>query len=143
MIQWRGVEKIKFLMGVILMQGKRLNRVGHLIQMELGELILHRVKDPRLGFVTVTHVNVTPDLRSACVFYSVLGDDKTKNSSRVALEKATGFLQKEIGSALELRYTPKLRFVLDDSLDRGMEIDRVLRGLEQEQASKTPKRSAS
>src|SRR5688572_23123416 len=114
------------------MQGKRVDRVGHLIQMELGQLILHRVKDPRLGFVTVTHVDVTPDLRSAAVFYSVLGDDKVKKDSQTALEKATGFLQKEIGDALQLRYTPKLRFLLDDSIDRGMEIDKVLRRLDQE-----------
>ena len=111
------------------MQGKRIDRVGHLIQMELSQLILHRVKDPRLGFVTVTHVNVAPDLRSARVFYSVLGDDKKKAETQIALEKAAGFLQKEIGTALILRYTPKLHFSLDDSLDRGLEIDRVLRDI--------------
>lgn len=114
------------------MQGKRLDRVGHLIQMELGQLILHRVKDPRLGFVTVTHVGVAPDLRSACVFYSVMGDEKVKKDSQLALEKAAGFLQKEIGAALEIRYTPKLKFQLDESLDRGLEIDRVLRDLDKE-----------
>lgn len=111
------------------MQGKRIERVGHLIQMELSQLILHRIKDPRLGFVTVTHVNVTPDLRSAAVFYSALGDDKVKKETQIALEKSSGFLQKEIGTALQLRYTPKLRFIFDDSLDRGMEIDKVLRDI--------------
>ncbi len=112
------------------MQGKRLDRVNHLIQMELGPLILHRVKNPRLGFVTVTHVSVAPDLRSARVFYSVLGDEKARRESQLALEKAAGFLQREIGSALELRYTPKLKFAFDDSLDRGSEIDRVLRDIQ-------------
>ena len=114
------------------MQGRRRDRVGHLIQMELGSLILHRVKDPRLGFVTVTHVNVAPDLRSACVFYSTLGDEKVKKGSQIALEKAAGFLQKEIGTALELRYTPKLKFIFDDSLDQGIAIDRVLRQIDKE-----------
>lgn len=116
------------------MQGKRLDRVNHLIQMELSQLILHRVKDPRLGFVTITNVSVAPDLRSAAVFYSALGDDKAKKNTQIALEKASGFLQKEIGSALELRYTPKLKFIFDDSLDRGMEIDKVLRKIHQEEA---------
>jgi ribosome-binding factor A len=111
------------------MQGKRTDRVGHLIQMELGQLILHRVKDPRVGFVTITHVSVTPDLRSACVFYSSLGDEKARKGSQTALEKATGFLQREIGTALQLRYTPKLKFMYDDSIDRGLEIDRVLRDI--------------
>ena len=115
------------------MQGKRLDRVNHLIQMELGQLILHRVKDPRLGFVTITHVSTGADLRSACVFYSVLGDEKARKDSQIALEKAAGFLQKEIGSALELRYTPKLKFLFDESLERGLEVDRVLRNLEKDQ----------
>ena len=117
------------------MQGKRLDRVGHLIQMELSQLILHRVKDPRLGFVTITHVNVAPDLRSACVFYSVLGDEQAKKDSQLALEKAAGFLQKAISTAIEIRYTPKLKFCLDDSLDRGFEIDKVLRNLDEEKKS--------
>ncbi len=114
------------------MQGKRIERVNHLIQMELSELILHRVKDPRLGFITITHVSVTPDLRSACVFYSCMGDEKQKKDSQMALEKASGFLQKEIGTALEIRYTPKLKFQLDDSLDRGLEIDQVLRSIQKD-----------
>lgn len=112
--------------------GKRMDRVGHLIQMELSVLILHRVKDPRLGFVTVTHVGVAPDMKSARVFYSVLGNDKNKQDSKIALEKAAGFLQREIGTALKLRCTPRLTFALDDSLDRGMEIDRVLREIHKE-----------
>ena len=114
------------------MQGKRTDRVGHLIQMELSQLILHRVKDPRLGFVTVTHVDVTPDLRSACVFYSVLGDAKAQKDSQIALEKAAGFLQKEIGTSLQFRYTPKLIFKRDDSYAKTFEVDQVLRKLHQE-----------
>ncbi len=116
------------------MQGKRIDRVGHLIQMELGQLILHRVKDPRLGFVTVTHVKVTPDLKSACVFYTALGDEQVKKGTQLALEKASGFLQKEIGGALELRYTPRLKFLFDDSLDQGFAIDRVLREIDKEKS---------
>jgi ribosome-binding factor A len=109
------------------MQGKRTDRVGHLIQMELGNLILHRMKDPRLGFVTITHVDVAPDLRSARVFYSVMGDAKTKKSTHDALEKAAGFLQAELGHAIQLRNTPKLTFLVDDSIDRSIEIDQVIR----------------
>ena len=114
------------------MQGRRIDRIGHLIQMELSQLVLHKVKDPRLGFVTVTHVEVSPDLRWARVFYSVMGDEKKRKESQVALEKAAGFLQKEIGAALVLRYIPKLQFCLDDSLDRGFEIDRVLRDIQKQ-----------
>lgn len=115
------------------MQGKRTDRVGHLIQMELSQLVLHRVKDPRLGFVTITHVDVSPDLRSAMVFYSVLGNPKARKDSQLALEKAAGFLQKEIGTALQLRYTPKLAFKFDDTLDQAMEVDKVLKKLHEEE----------
>jgi ribosome-binding factor A len=116
------------------MQGKRIDRVGHLVQMELSQLILHRIKDPRLGFVTITHVSVAPDLRSACVFYSSLGDEKARKETQVALEKSSGFLQREIGTALQLRYTPKLKFMYDDSIDRGLEIDRVLKDIQKKEA---------
>ena len=117
------------------MQGKRKDRVGHLLQMELSQLILYRLKDPRLGFVTVTHVDMTPDSKSALIFYSVLGTDKNKEDSQKALEKATGFLQGEVATALKLRYTPKLRFQLDESLERGMEVDRIIHKLNKEQSS--------
>jgi len=70
------------------MQGKRTDRVGHLIQMELSQIVLHKLKDPRLGFVTITHVDVAPDLKSARVFYSVLGDEKVKASSQAALDRS-------------------------------------------------------
>ena len=89
------------------------------------------MKDPRLGFVTVTQVNVAPDLRSARVFYSVLGDAKEKEDTQKALERGSGFLQREIGTALQLRYTPKLTFSLDESLEKGMQIDSVLRKIEE------------
>ena len=116
------------------MQGKRADRVSHLIQMELSDLILRRLKDPRLGFVTVTHVDITADLKSARVFYSVMGSDKVKADSHAALEHATGFLQSKVGAVLQLRYTPRLTFIVDNSLDRGMEIDRVLRDIHKEKS---------
>src|SRR5688572_2460688 len=118
------------------MQGKRTDRVGHLIQIELSQLIVQKLKDPRLGFVTVTHVEVSPDLKWARVFYSVIGDEKKRKSTQEALQRAAGFLQREIGSAIKIRYTPKLTFVFDDSLDRGQEIDRVIHKLDAEKNQK-------
>lgn len=112
------------------MQGKRTERVASLLQMELSHLILERVKDPRLGFVTVTHVKITADLKSAVVFLSVLGDAKKKEETFKVLQHAAGFLQHEVGIALKLRYTPKLQFELDDSLDKDFEIGQVIRKIE-------------
>lgn len=118
------------------MQGKRTDRVGHLIQMELGRLILHKVKDPRLGFVTVTKVDVSPDIRSACVLYSVMGSDEEKKNTQIALEKCAGFLQRELGSVLNLRNTPRLIFQRDDAYDHRMQIDAILDTIKKDSAEK-------
>lgn len=113
------------------MQGKRTERVASLLKMELGSLILEQIKDPRLGFVTVMHVKITPDLKSAVVFVSIMGDKKKKEESLQVLARAAGFLQHEVGTALQMRYTPKLQFELDDSLDKDFEIGKVIREIEE------------
>lgn len=116
------------------MQGKRLDRVGHLIQMELSRLVPHRLKDPRVtGLITITHVSVAADLRSARVFYSVIGaNEKALQDIQEGLQSAAGFLQREVSSVVEMRYTPKFTFQLDETYERSMEIDRVLHRLEKE-----------
>ncbi|MBI3316719.1 MAG: 30S ribosome-binding factor RbfA [Candidatus Omnitrophica bacterium] len=114
------------------MQGRRIDRVGHLIQMELGRILLMRGKDPRFGLITVTHVNVSPDLKTARVYFTALSDNREKKETAQVLNQASGFFQREIANTLKLRYTPKLEFVFDESIDRGIEIDRVLRKLDEE-----------
>lgn len=113
------------------MQGKRSDRVGHLIQKELSSIILERVKDPRLGFVTINYVKMTPDLKSAVIFFSVMGDEKAKKDSLLVLSKASGFLKREIGAVLKLRYTPRLQFELDDSIDKSFEITDVIKKMKE------------
>jgi len=99
--------------------------------MELSSLILEQIKDPRLGFVTVMNVKITADLKSAVVFVSIMGDKKKKEESLKVLTHAAGFLQHEVGTALQMRYTPKLQFELDDSLDKDFEIGQVIRKIEE------------
>ena len=114
------------------MQGKRTERVSSLLQKELGTLILEQVKDPRLGFVTITHVKVTADLKSAVVFFTVMGDQKKKEDSLMVLRRASGFLQHEIGHALKMRYTPRLQFEIDDMVDKSFEIEEVIQRLKKD-----------
>ena len=111
------------------MQGKRGDRVGHLLQKELSQLIIERVKDPRIGFVTITHVKMAPDMKSAVIFFSVFGDKKKKEESLKTLKRSTGFLQREMGRVLDLRYTPRLHWEIDDSFEETMKMDKVLRDL--------------
>jgi len=95
----------------------------------LSELILRRIKDPRIGFVTITSVSLSPDYTLAKVYYSVMGSDEQKAATLEGLESAKGFMRRRIGRLLKLRHVPDLRFVYDDSLDRAMAIEEALKKL--------------
>jgi len=114
-------------------QGKRIARVAELIRMELADIILNELKDPRLGFITVMGVEVAPDLRDAKVFVSVMGSEREKKSTMIALDNAKGFLQHLISDSLRLKFTPRLHFKLDTSIDEGLKIDNILKDIEHEQ----------
>ncbi len=114
------------------MQGRRADRVAHLVQIELGQLVVTRLKDPGLGFLTITHVEMPPDLKTAVVYFSVIGNKTACESSKVALDRARGFLQREVALSLKLRHTPILQFRYDDSFEEGVKVDRILHSLKQE-----------
>jgi ribosome-binding factor A len=109
------------------MSRDRAKRVAKHVQEELGLLFQRGLKDPRIGFVTVTGVELSPDLRSGKVFYSVMGTDEEKKETAAGLQAATGFLKREVAKALQLRWVPELRFVYDDSIERGARIEELLR----------------
>ena len=109
------------------MQGKRLDRVNQLIKEEISLLLQRELKDPRLGFVTVTEVETSKDLRNAKVFVSVLGDDAKWKGSMAALESARGFVRKWLREHLELRVTPELDFRPDHSLEHAAKIQSLLK----------------
>jgi ribosome-binding factor A len=111
------------------MQGKRLDRVNQLIREEISLLLQRELKDPRLGFITVTAVETTPDLRSAKVFVSVLGDDQQWAASLSALGGARGFIRNWLRQHLDLRITPELSFRPDRSLEHAARIQQLLRQL--------------
>jgi len=99
---------------------RRIERVNELIREEISELIRREVKDPRLdSFISVTEVMTSPDLRHARVFVSIMGTDEEKQQVEKGLAAAAGFLRRQLGERLTLRYTPELVFQLDDSIERG------------------------
>jgi len=112
------------------MASRRTEQVADLLKEELSELLGRVVKDPRLGFVTLTDVRVTPDLRQARVFFSVLGDEAAAEQSLAALERAAGFLRCELGQRLTIRRVPELHFSLDRSIERSQRIADLLRQAE-------------
>ncbi len=97
---------------------KRADRVSDQIRMEIADILMRRVKDPRVGFVTVTAVDVTADLKQAWVYVTVLQQGAQEVETLDALSRAEGFIKGELGRRLKLRYVPALTFVKDTSVDR-------------------------
>jgi ribosome-binding factor A len=108
------------------MRGGRIRRVNEAMRAVLSDAIATEIKDPRVGFVTVTGVKTSPDLRQARVYVSVLGDDAARDGTMTGLRSAHGFLQGRLASKLRLRHTPALTFEYDDTVDRGMRISQIL-----------------
>jgi ribosome-binding factor A len=107
------------------MSTDRMRRVDQGVRQVLSDALIE-IKDPRVGFVTVTAVKTTPDLRHATVYVSVLGDSAVRRRTLDGLQSAHGFLQRRIASELRLKHTPTLDFAYDDSVDRGMRISALL-----------------
>ena len=103
-----------------------MRRVNEAMREVLSDVIATEIKDPRVGFVTVTGVRTSPDLRHARVYVSVLGDDDARGASLDGLRSAHGFLQHRLASELSLKHTPALTFEYDDSIDKGMRITELL-----------------
>lgn len=106
----------------------RPERVGQEIQAAIGELISRGLlRDPRIGFITVTGVKVSPDLRVARVFYSLIGSEQQKKDTQAGLDAAKGFVRREVTSRVKLRVSPEIFFSFDESLQEGDKIDRLLK----------------
>ena len=107
-------------------RNRRLRRIDELLRQEIARLISEEVRDPRVGFTTVMDARVSPGLRHARVYVSVLGDDAEKEAAVEALRRARGFLRGRLGSIVEMRYLPELEFELDRSLERVSRIEEIL-----------------
>ena len=110
----------------------RANRVGEQMKKELSDIIGRKIKDPRIGFVTVTDVQVTGDLQQAKVYISVLGDEEQRENTLKGLAKAKGFIRTEIGHRIRLRKTPEIIFEFDESINYGNRIENLLHQLHHE-----------
>jgi ribosome-binding factor A len=116
------------------MAGSRPSRIGDQLRAELSELLTRQVHDPGIGFLTITHVQVTPDLQIARVYYTTLGDEKARRDSKRALERASPFLRRQLGGRLRLKRVPQLEFFYDDSIARGDRIEQILQEISAERS---------
>ena len=112
----------------------RASRLGETLKEEISQMIRADLKDPRIGFVTVTSVEVADDLGHAKVFISVLGDEQTSKDSMEALKRASGYVRSEIGKRIRLRHVPEIVFKYDSSIQHGAHIAELLREVHTEEA---------
>lgn len=113
---------------------RRTQRLNDLIQEEIGQLLLHQLRDPRLSsLVTVTAVEVAPDLSLAKIFISVLGGEEERQKAMGGMDSASGYIRRELARRLRLRHMPQLSFHYDDSIQKGVETSQLLRGLREQQ----------
>ena len=112
---------------------KRADRVADLIQMEISDILLRQVRDPRIGAVTITGAKVSDDLRTARIFFVELGKDQCSAEVKTGLASATGFLRRELGRRLQLRRVPELLFSYDPSFAYGNRIERLISEIHREE----------
>ena len=112
------------------MRSTRMRRTDDLVRRVLSEAILLKLQDPRIGFVSVTGVRISKEFDTAKVFVTIMGDEEAKRETLKGLKSAGPFLQSCLASELRLRRIPKLRFIYDDQVDRGMRVDAALRELD-------------
>ena len=117
------------------MPSHRLEQIAELMRVELSDLLLREIKDPRLGFVTITHIKVSGDLAHARVQVSSLGDEQEQRESLAALRSAAGFLRRELGQRIRIRTIPQLDFRLDHSMEEAEKVQRALLALGPELAA--------
>ncbi|MCK4537074.1 MAG: 30S ribosome-binding factor RbfA [Desulfuromonadales bacterium] len=113
---------------------QRAHRVGELIHKEISALLVNGLKDPRVGFITITGVEVTPDLHLARVYYSVIGDEQSRRDTEAGLKSSLSFIRKHLSSRLQMKYTPDLLFEYDESVEYGSRIEGLLREIKQDSA---------
>ena len=100
----------------------RPERLAEAIKQEISDVVRDEMKDPRIGFITITRVEVTGDLRYAKIYVSVLGEEKEQNATIEGLKKAKGFIRSELGKRIRLRHVPEISFIQDQSMDRGIKV---------------------
>jgi len=115
------------------MEGKRSEKVADLIQKEISQMLVKSIKDPRIGFVTITKVTVSEDCRFAKIYFSVAGTLAERESSQKGLESAKGYVRKELGRRIRLRYTPEIMFQFDPSIEYAIHMEELIQSIHQEE----------
>lgn len=114
------------------LSSRRADRLAEAIKKEVAHMLQDEIKDPRIGFASVTQVTVSSDLRYAKIFVSVLGDEEAKRDTQAGLENAAGYIRRELGRRIALRYVPEISFKIDSSIEHGVHISKLLSEVKKE-----------
>jgi ribosome-binding factor A len=114
------------------MEGRRSEKVADLIHKEVSQILMKNLKDPRIGFVTITRVDVSEDCRLAKIYFSVIGSLSDKENTMKGLDSAKGYVRKELGCRMRLRYTPEIMFQFDPSIEYAIHIEEVIHHIQKE-----------
>ncbi len=114
--------------------GTRPERVQEALRREVSMIIQKEIKDPRLGFITITKVEITKDLKNAFVYYSVLGEEKDANNTRHALKSSVGYIRKLIGDRIKMKFVPEITFRLDKSIEHSKRVYEILDNIKKEKS---------
>jgi ribosome-binding factor A len=112
-------------------EGKRSEKVADLIRKEISEMLIRNLKDPRIGFITVTRVSVSDDCRSAKIYFSVMGSTEERERSTEGLNSAKGYVRRELGRRIQLRHTPDIVFQFDPSIEYAIHMEEVFHDLQE------------
>lgn len=114
----------------------RSEKVASEIKKEINKILREKVSDPRIGFLSIIDVDVSADLKNAKIFFSVLGDEKTKKETLAGLQSASSFVRQELGHALKLRFVPEISFIYDKGIERGSKVLSIMNRLKIEEEKK-------
>lgn len=118
------------------MEGKRSDRIADLIQKEISQMLMRTLKDPRIGFVTITRVAVSEDCRMAKIYFSVAGSSDEQEKSTEGLNSARGYVRKELGRRIRMKYTPEITFQFDPSIEYAIHIGEVIEQIRKDREDK-------
>ncbi|MDY6879734.1 MAG: 30S ribosome-binding factor RbfA [Desulfatiglans sp.] len=118
-----------------MLAGKRAHRVGEQIQREIANILMDKVRDPRVKGVTITGVRLSNDLKSGRIFYSVIGDKTEIDRAQAGLDSARRFVKREIGRRMALKYVPEIMFIHDSSLERGSAMEALFQRLNRDKGN--------
>ncbi|PIU42161.1 MAG: ribosome-binding factor A [Candidatus Omnitrophica bacterium CG07_land_8_20_14_0_80_42_15] len=119
------------------MTKERMQRIAAALKHEISKIIHDDLNDPRVGFVTITEVELSADLQHAKIFFTILGSEKNKKDTSIGLKQATGYIKKLIGERIKLRYIPNLTFYLDKANDYAQHIEEVIQKIRKDEDKKT------